>query len=179
MLNTVTLARPYAKAVFYIARTSGLYNDWSYILKFLSFVIQDKLVKELLLNPMLSVEDKAGFILDVGGSVFFERGAQFVKLLARTERLSLAPAIQVLYEIYRAEAEKKLAVEVISAFKLDDTQLIQLKNAISKKFDREIQIKLTIDPGLLGGIVIKAGDEVIDSSLHGQLESLLYDLLPK
>jgi F-type H+-transporting ATPase subunit delta len=95
-----------------------------------------------------------------------------LEVLARNKRLQLLPEISKQYEMLRAQAEKSLEVEVISAFALEESERQRLVETLKKRFEREIQLTSRVDEQLMGGMVIRAGDTVIDGSVRGKLEKL-------
>jgi F-type H+-transporting ATPase subunit delta len=105
-----------------------------------------------------------------------ERFVGYLSVLAEYGRLVLLPEITALFRDLRAEAEKRLRVRVVSAVGLDDEQSSRLRDALARRFEREIELTNEIDPKVIGGAVIYAGDEVIDGSLRGRLHKLASSL---
>ena len=99
-----------------------------------------------------------------------------ITLLATNKRLMLLPEIKALYEVYRAEQEKTLVVDVVSYSHFSAAQQQELIAALSKRLQRQVSLNVRIDPALLGGAVIQAGDLVIDGSVRGKLNKLTTDL---
>ena len=95
-----------------------------------------------------------------------------LEVLAHNKRLQLLPEISKQYEMLRAQAEKSLEVEVISAFALGDSERERLVETLKRRFEREIQLTSRVDEQLMGGMVIRAGDTVIDGSVRGKLGKL-------
>ena len=98
--------------------------------------------------------------------------ANFIHLLSENHRLVLLPEITALYELLRAQAEGRVEAEVISATAVSDAQLKEIASALKKRLGRDIDLSTRIDPALIGGIVIRAGDLVIDGSVQGKLHAL-------
>ena len=98
--------------------------------------------------------------------------ANLVRLLSENHRLVLLPEIAALYEALRAQAEGRVEAEVISASAVSDAQLKDIAAALKKRLGRDIDLSTRIDPALIGGIVIRAGDLVIDGSVQGKLRAL-------
>jgi len=98
--------------------------------------------------------------------------ARFLALLADNRRLALLPEIAGLYEQLRNEAERVVKATVTSATALPASELDALRAALVRRFGREVELETAVDPGLIGGAVIDAGDVVIDGSLKGKLERL-------
>jgi F-type H+-transporting ATPase subunit delta len=96
----------------------------------------------------------------------------FIRTLAEHDRLPLIPVIAELYEQHKAEHDRSIVVEVESAFELSDDQQKTLATALTKRLDRTVTPHVTINPALIGGVLIRAGDLVIDGSVRGKLDKL-------
>ena len=172
MAQKLTLAKPYAKALYQIAAFSGLFANWSEVLEFLTIVIEDEKIQKLIKNQTISGVDKASFIIDLAKDGLQIRGQNFVRLLAAEGRLSIVPEIKVLFERYREEHEKIQDVEVVGFSKFNESMLEKLKQVLEKSLLTAVNIKTSVDPNILGGYIIKAGDRVIDASVRGRLNGL-------
>jgi F-type H+-transporting ATPase subunit delta len=177
MAEKTTIARPYATAAFSLARSQGDLGQWSEMLQLLAAVVSDPVMQALIANPEVDDDKRVALILDVCGSGLNDLGQNFVRVLAENKRLALAPEIAALYEAMRAEAEKKIDAEVVSAFPLDEAQLQQLAAALKKRLGRDVTLHTRIDESIIGGAVVRAGDLVIDGSVTGQLEKLANTLM--
>jgi F-type H+-transporting ATPase subunit delta len=169
MSQALTLARPYARAAFSIARDGGKFADWSNALGFAARVAADPQVAGLLGNPRLADTDAVALLSPDGAEPLF---GDFLALLADNRRLVLLPEIAGLYEDLRAEAERVVKARVTSAAELPAGELDTIKAALKKRFGREVEVESAVDASLIGGAVIDAGDVVIDGSLTGKHERL-------
>lgn len=176
MAETRTTARPYAEAVFELARARNQYARWSEALATLQAVVADPQVAALARDPRLPRERLVALLLDVLGEQLDKEGRNFVHLLVDYRRLSLVPEIRELYESMRAEAEGRVAVDVRTAFPLEAKQQDMLLAALKRRFRREVDLAVTVDPTLIGGLEIRAGDLVIDGSVRGRLAALAAQL---
>ena len=172
MQADITAARPYAQAVFELARDAGDYLPWSNMLDLLGQVVKDAQMQPLLRNPTIKKTVLAGLIQDVCGDNLTVQGRTFVKVLANGGRLTLVPQIVRLFEQQRTEAGGVTEVEVISAFPLDDREKQKISTTMAKRLGKQITITARIDKNLIGGVVIRAGDAVIDASITGRLRQL-------
>jgi F-type H+-transporting ATPase subunit delta len=170
MSSTLTLARPYARAAFALARESGRLQPWSDLLAFAATVASDQRVQSLLGNPKLQVADAVGLLLPNGDSD--PTFAQFLTVLADNGRLALLPDVAALYAELLAESQHIVKAKITSATALDAGELAKLRAALMKRFGREVEVETALDPELLGGAVIDAGDIVIDGSLRSKLARL-------
>jgi len=174
MAELATLARPYARAAFETARTEGDggLQGFSSDIALLNGCMEVPALRSELLSPRRVALQKAELFADVLGDDLSHRGRRFVALLAEQDRLALLPEIQHQYEVLRAEHEQLLKVEVVSAQALSTEALNNLTAGLARRYEREVEITCRIDPTLLGGVVIRAGDTVIDGSVRGRLERL-------
>ncbi|SEL44518.1 F-type H+-transporting ATPase subunit delta [Pseudoxanthomonas sp. GM95] len=169
MSQSITLARPYARAAFGAAQDERQLPAWSQALGFSAQVASDPQVAALLLNPQLVREQALTLLSPDGASEAFSR---FLAVLADARRLTLLPEIAALFEQLRAEAERVVLATVTSASELPEGELDVIKAALAKRFGREVQVTTAVDASLIGGAVIDAGDVVIDGSLKGKLARL-------
>lgn len=171
MSEALTLARPYARAAFETAQTGNALAAWSGKLGFSAQAVADARVGALIGNPRLAADELVGLLLppnDTADSAF----ASFLNLLADNRRLALLPDIAALFEDYKRESERVLKVTLRSASEVPSAQAEAIKVALKKRFGRDIDLEQRIDPTVIGGAVIDAGDIVIDGSVRGRLERL-------
>ena len=169
MSQALTLARPYARAAFGIARDEGSLAAWSQALGFAATIAADPRVAGLLADPKLSDADAVVLLAAPGAS---DTVSRFLALLADNRRMQLLPEIAGLYEELRNEAERVVKATVTSAAALPDAELEKIRVALRQRFGREVELETAIDESLIGGAVIDAGDVVIDGSLKGKLARL-------
>jgi len=174
--DATTIARPYAQAVFERAVETEKLDLWSDMLGLLGSAVKDPALSGLLANPKLTTEQKTELMLEIGGGHLNEEGQNLVKLLADNGRLGVIAEIADAYEQRKAEHEGTVDVMVTTAFELKPAQEEQLSNALKAKLGREIRITSDIDPELIGGFRLRAGDMVIDGSVSGQLSQLAQEL---
>jgi F-type H+-transporting ATPase subunit delta len=172
MAERVTIARPYAKAVFTLARDAKQLPRWSQILGIGASVVSDERVSPLLDNPHVALKDLVDLICDVGGASFDAQARNFLGVMAENHRLSFLPEIARLYAKLRADYERVLDVTVSSAVALSTQQRERFTAALRKRFDRDVRLHTRIDSSLLGGAVVQADDLVIDGSVRGGLAQL-------
>lgn len=169
MSQTITLARPYARAAFAVARDENGLAAWSQALTFSAQIAADPRVAELLGNPALAqAQAQALLAPDSAGAGFL----RFLTVLAQAGRLPLLPEIAALYEQLRSEAERVVKATVTSAEQLGEAELAKIVAALKQRFGREVEITTAVDASLIGGAVIDAGEVVIDGSLKGKLARL-------
>jgi F-type H+-transporting ATPase subunit delta len=172
MAERITIARPYAKAVFALARSGQRLPQWSAALQVAASVVADPRVAALLGNPGVSAEQLVTLITGVGGAAFDDNAKNFIRTLAANKRLAFLPEIAARYEQLRADAERTVDVTVTTAVELSAAQQQHYTQAMKKRLDREVRLHCAIDPTLLGGAVVRADDLVIDGSVRAGLTQL-------
>ncbi len=176
MAELATLARPYANAVFALARQNRALDRWARRLAMLAAVAAEERMRALLQSPEVGAEQKVFHLADVCGEELGERGRNFLLVLARSGRLPLLGEIARRFDELKAAAERNLDVRVLSTYPLSDAQAEQLTEALQSKFGKRVRLSSEVDPGLLGGAVVRAGDTVIDGSVRGRLDKLAESL---
>lgn len=172
MAELKTVARPYAKAAFEVAREQGKVTEWADMLSVLASVTVESKLKSALENPAFSTEEKANVLANVCAEETTEQGKAFLLTLAENKRLSLIPAISELFQQFKLNFEKAVDVEFTSAFELSTEQAQSLAASLSKKLDRTVNLTSETDASLIGGVVIRTGDLIIDGSVRGKLAKL-------
>ncbi|HEC15003.1 MAG TPA: F0F1 ATP synthase subunit delta [Sedimenticola sp.] len=174
--ETTTIARPYAEAVFGRAVETDRLDHWSDTLGLLAAIVRDQRVAAAVANPKLESGQRVALLLDICGEHLDQEGQNLVRLLVHNHRLGVLPEIAALYEELKNESQGSLDVKVISAYKVSKAQENQLAKALKKRLDRDIRVTSEIDRDLIGGVVIRAGDLVIDGSVRGNLQKLATEL---
>lgn len=179
MADLATLARPYAKAVFELARGADAEAParWSATLKLLSEVVAQPQVAALIDDPRLPRAQLAALLCAALAGKVDRLGENLLRLLAENRRLPLLPAIVREYERLRAEAEARVEVEIATAAEVPEAQRQALVAAVARRLQRQVQAHWRIEPALLAGAVVRAGDLVIDGSVAGELARLRRDLV--
>lgn len=171
MSETLTLARPYARAAFESARKANALAAWSQKLGFAAQLVADARVGALIGNPRIGAAELTGLLLPPDETVDSPL-AGFLALLVENRRAQLLPDIAALFEELKRDAERILKVTLRSATPVPAAQIDAMKIALKKRFGRDIELDQRIDPSVIGGAVIDAGDMVIDGSVRGRLARL-------
>lgn len=172
MAELSTLARPYARAAFEYALTSDNLGGWSKQLLSAAQVAKAEKMLKVLSSPSLTSTQQASQFIEVCGEELDSNAQNFIKVLAENKRLSLLPEISALFEEFKANREKSVEVEVATAFELDTEIQEKLATALSGKLEREVSLQTVVNKDLLGGVVVRAADVVIDGSVRGRLNKL-------
>ena len=171
MAESLTIARPYAEAAFKLACETGALPAWSEALGRLAVVAGTEVARELVGNPRLGTEQVAALIADAAGQLGPEQ-VNFVRVLAENERIGVMPEIASAFEALRNAHEGVVDARVSSAYPLTDAQLADIVATLEQKFGAKVKASVKVEPELIGGVSIRAGDEVIDASVRGKLAQL-------
>lgn len=169
--SSLTMARPYARAAFETARDSGFLGSWGDALDFAAAVASNPDAARAIANPRLATSELVTLLLPPGTTAESPFG-RFVAMLADNRRVALLPEIAELFAGLRREHEGALRVVITSAVALDDAQRSEMSAALGRRFGRRIDLETAVDPSLIGGAVVTAGELVIDGSVRNRLKQL-------
>lgn len=175
MAEISTIARPYAIAVFQLAKGEKKLAVWSDLLSLLSGLVKDVEFRAYLEDTKILDSDRESALLKCVGDID-EHGKNFIKLLIENKRLMVIPHIFNLFEELKDSEEGTMEAQIIVAEKPEAAVVKSLIASLEKKFNRKIESNLVIDKSIIGGTKIIVGDTVIDASVKGQLDSLAYSL---
>ena len=168
-----TVARPYARAAFsYALDQAEDLAEWSRMLQLLAAVVNESVVQAALDDPLLSTEDETRLLVNLMSDELSEQGRNFIVVLSEYDRLALIPTVAEQFEVLKANHEKTLDVSVSSAFEVSADNQQKLAEALHKRLQRDINIETEVDQSLIGGVLIRTEDTVIDDTVRGRLERL-------
>jgi F-type H+-transporting ATPase subunit delta len=176
MADRSTIARPYAKAAFRQATASSQLDRWSSLLDRAAATVSDARVASLIGNPRVTPEQVADLVTSVAGENLNEQESNFLRVLADNRRLRILPDIARLFQAMKDDAEGTVDVTVTSAAVMQDSEREQIAAALAKRFGRKVRVHTSVDPALIGGAVVRAGDLVIDGSIKSRLERMAFEL---
>ena len=171
MSELTTIARPYAKAAFDYAVEQKIIAGWQEMLVFAAQVAQNPDIKNLM-SGAVAPESLAEIFNKICGEQLDQHGQNLVKVLAENKRLQALPDIAELFSEFKAEFDKEIEVDVTSATELNAKQQADISAALEKRLARKVKLNCSVDPTLIAGVVIKAGDTVIDGSVKSKLNRL-------
>lgn len=172
MAEAITIARPYANAIFAIAKDKGELKAWSDLLAIFSQSVADPKMQSIIASPSVSDDNVLALMTEIAGDAMKEDATSFLKLLAENNRLQLLSDIALLFEELREEAEQVMTADIVSARPLTPEQEASISAALKKRTGRDVSLNTEIDESLLGGAIIRAGDLIIDGSALGKLNKL-------
>ncbi len=176
MAEIATIARPYAEAVFRLAKESGTFDAWSEQLSMLQMIAADSDMQRLANDPEISGEQLSTIFMSICGSRLGPDAGNFIRLLIDNGRISALPEIAEQFEALKAKQGGVLEGKVASAFPMNDEQIAALAARLEAKFHSKLSLSVEIDTALIGGIVVSVGDEVYDASVQGKLQNMAYAL---
>ncbi len=172
MSELSTYARPYAKAVYELAKEQGTLDQWSDFLRSFAQTLSVQSVNALIGDPRVDEEQLAELLTELIGKNPSDEQRNLIRLLVQNDRLQAANDLVAIFEHMRNQDKGLIEAEVISAQELTDTQQSDLKTFLKKRLGAEVTLHTKLEKDLLGGVVIHAKDLVIDGSLKGRLEQL-------
>ena len=171
MSELTTIARPYAKAAFELAVEKGTVESWNDMLFFAGQVASNEQAAAALAGLPTATE-KADLFIKICAEQLNEQGQNLIKVMAENGRLVALPAVAELFAELKADYDKEIDVDVVSATPLAAEQQVSLVAALEKRFARKVKLNCSEDATVVGGLIIKAGDTVIDGSVRGKLNRL-------
>ncbi|MEK7734511.1 MAG: F0F1 ATP synthase subunit delta [Pseudomonadota bacterium] len=189
MAEAKTVARPYAEAAFALAREQKTLAAWSGMLALIAAVAGDQQLRRLAADPRVSHEQLLGLLLGVCGDVqgrtsaagdrmsgaadrLTREGQNLVRALVENRRLAVLPEIVEVFEELKNAAEARIEATVQTALPMSPDQIKALEQGLTRKLARQVTVTVTVEPSLIGGALVRAGDLVIDASVRGRLEQL-------
>lgn len=170
------LARPYAEAIFATGLAHTTLDQWACMLDALCCAVEEKQVKQLIQDPRYQ-DQLTDVITELCDGKLNEQGQRLLAMLVEKKRLVVLPDLVVLFKHLRMKSNNEHDASIVSADQLNESAKKNLVEKLEKKLGGKVTATFTTHPGLLGGAVIRVGDEVIDGSLKGQLLQLKERLL--
>jgi F-type H+-transporting ATPase subunit delta len=172
MAEAITIARPYAEAIFALAHEKDELKAWSESLAILSQCVSDAKMQSIITSPAVSDEQAVTLLVDILGENAGSDTRNFLSVLAENNRLMILADIAVIFEELRAEAEQTMVADVTASQPLTPEQEQTISAALKQRFGRDVTLSSSVDESLLGGAIIRAGDLIIDGSALGKLNRL-------
>ena len=171
-MELTTCARPYAKAAFKLAKEIDQLDEWSQMLTLCASVSRREAVDRMLKNPAMSGSMKADAFISLCEGNLTAELENYIRFLTSRKRISLLPHIDALFEKMKSKDQGYQDVVVTSAYPLSDEQQGQIAEKVGKRLGRTVRMHTQVDSQLIGGVVVKAGDLVIDGSVRSRLTRL-------
>lgn len=172
MANTMTHARPYARAAFEYAKQQNALAQWLEILQTTGVMAQQEEVRNYIKNPKVSAEQVIALFADVAGKKFNQQQENFFQLLAQGQQFALLPDIASVFTRLYEENDEIVSVDVIAALEMSKAQQDKMQAALEKRIGKKIKLHCTVDASLLGGAIVRTPEWVMDGSVTGKLQQL-------
>ncbi|MFA9459234.1 F0F1 ATP synthase subunit delta [Thiohalorhabdus methylotrophus] len=172
MADAYTIARPYAEAIFELAQSGGTFSEWEESLTLLAAIAEDPSMQRVLGNPKVGRKRQEEVFHSVAGDRLDQGARRLLDALFTNDRVTFLPDILEIYQDLRRGAEGEVHAEVTAAAPLDEEAEKAIASQLEKRFGKKVSVESRVDESLMAGIVIRAGDMVIDGSVRGGLEQL-------
>lgn len=172
MSASISIARPYAQAIFDLAKESGEYDQWLEGLTKAAVVAEDQEIVALVADPAVSNDDLHAVLFDICGDALPKGGDNFLKLLVQNDRVESLPGIAAQFAELVDTERRTVTADVVSAQQLTETQREDLLSALKTRLGRTVSLSESVDETLVGGAIVRAGDLVIDGSASGRASKL-------
>ena len=172
MAESVTIARPYAEALFRVAKESGNLAKWSEQVPMLGQMAANADVRSAIGDPNVAASQLVDFFRSACGTAVDGEISNFIQLLSKNDRLALLPEIAGLFESYKRDEEGTKQAEIFSAFPIDDGQVKALLPQLEAVFKTRLEPSVSVDTALIGGIKVIVGDRMLDASVRGKLDAM-------
>jgi F-type H+-transporting ATPase subunit delta len=171
MAELATVARPYAEALFRVAKAGNL-PAWAELISEMANVAAHPDVQALSRNPNISGKQVADIFLELLKLPLNDEARNFINLLVDNHRVTLLPEIAVQFHVLKNAQEGAADAEITSAFALSDAQVTELIATLEKRFSRKLNPAVKVDSSLIGGVRVVVGDEVLDTSVRAKLQQM-------
>lgn len=175
MAELATVARPYAEALFRVAKDaqgSMKMDAWAVLVAEIAQVASHPEVQGMAHNPNVPAASVVETFKALLKSARNEQADNFIAMLVENGRVSLLPEIGAQFAALKNAQEGSADAVITSAFEISNAQVSELVGALEKKFGRKLKPSVTVDPSLIGGVRVVVGDEVLDTSVRAKLQQL-------
>ncbi|MDR0770786.1 MAG: F0F1 ATP synthase subunit delta [Burkholderiales bacterium] len=176
MAERLTVARPYAEAVFALAAEEKKLPQWQSAVALLRAVSEAPKMRALLNDPKIDTAAKAKTFVEVCGDALDSGGRRLVEVLLRAGRMGLMAEIETLFLQLKDAAEGTVEATIETAMPLDATQETEIRAALARHTGKKVNAQIAVNPALIGGTRITVGDTVIDASVQGRLATMAREL---
>ena len=180
MLEKKTIARPYTTAIFEVAEKGSELEAWEKFIRVLGDVTQDpnfKSIEFLASSGRLDLTEFLTVVMkDLLGNLTLER-ENLIKILVENNRINISSEINNLFQQLVRERKGVITAQIHTRFPLSGNEEQLLQKKLTEKFGKQCRLDIINDSKVIGGIIIKIGDSVIDLSLEGRLKEFARELV--
>ena len=171
MAEIATIARPYAEALFQVAKSQDL-AAWGRQLDALAQVAQDADLRQFADHPKAQPEQVLAVMTTAAKQDLAPGVQNFLRAVIENGRLAALPEVVAQYHVLANAASGVSDAHIYSAYEISDAQLAELKATLEQRFGRKLDAHVQIEPALIGGVRVVVGDEVLDTSVKARLERM-------
>jgi len=175
-----SIAKPYAQAIFEVAEQSNTISSWSEFLSIASAVIGDKSTKAFIASPGKSKNQKYDLISTLIAKASLKdlskQESALIGLILKNDRSAAIESIATAYEMAVSNANQSKNFKIISAFELSESEKKVIIDDLTSKHNTTVSVETEVNDALKGGIIIKEGDKVIDTSIKARVDALSVSL---
>lgn len=172
------VSSPYAQALMGLAKDQGLTEQFGAEAAALQELLSNSAeLRQFLTSPLVSRQSQKAVLAQLGAERFHPLFVNFLKLLVDRGRITFLGAVLTQYQALLRELNQTVLAEVTAAIALTEAQEQAIRDRVVAMTNaRQVDITLTLDPDLLGGVIIRVGSQIIDASLRGQLRRMAVQL---
>ena len=171
-----TIAKPYAQAIFEIAEKNDSLSEWSELLSTASVIMAEDATQAFIASPGTSKGQKVELICalleKVTSRELSEQESAFINLVLNNGRTESFGSISSAFESSVANANQSKSFQVVSAFELTEEEKKAIVDDLTSKHKTTVTVDTVVDESLKGGVIIKEGDKVIDTSIKAKVDAL-------
>lgn len=174
---TGSVARRYAQAFFDLGAEQGaLEEQEADLARVVGTMAEQPALQKTLYHPLISAEEKRRLVDQLFGSQAGATTLNLVRLIIEKKRERLLPAILEEFRQLVNVARNVVEVEAVAASPLAEPLIGELRSKLEDATGKRVQVKVSVNPALLGGVVLQIGDRRIDGSVRGRLNSLRHSI---
>ena len=177
MAENSTIARPYAQAIFAIAKKDNEVQKWTESLALVFEIVKHPSFKAMTKNPNLTNLNLEKYLIEICENKILKKVQSFIKVVIKSGRISVIPHICEMFFKLKNEDEKRYDIMLITAYEIENKYLTELKENLEDKFKKDVKINVKLDQTLIGGLKIQLADKVWDLSLKSKLEKMALALI--
>lgn len=175
-MELAVIAKPYANAIFELAQQNKLHSQWKMVLDTGAQLFSDQQMRRFIASPNVLRQDKLSTIKALLKSILARKlskqEAVFIGVLLDNNRTNALPSIATLFESLINTTNDAKLFNVISAYQLSEPEKEQIVSDLENQYNKAVSIDTAVDKDLVGGVIVKDGDKVIDMSIKAQVDEL-------
>ncbi len=175
-MELAVIAKPYASAIFELAQQNKSHLQWKMVLDAGAQLFFDEQMRRFIASPSVLEQDKLSAIKALLKSILArelsEHEATFIGVLLDNNRTDALPSIATLFEGLMNTINDTKVFNVISAYQLSEPEKKKIESDLANQYNKVVSIDTAINKDLVGGVIVKDGDKVIDMSIKARVNEL-------